>query len=177
MSDETQTPDPGTLSEAEMERFLFDETDAPDKPLWSNIPLIAGLLLILVGAVYILQQMGLWQGDISDNFINVLVAMLPYIGGILIILIGFGVLSSRPRRKNKKPASASRSRSGKKILTRSRNKKIFGVAGGIAEYFNIDATLVRIAFVILLIASGGAPVIIVYPLLAFVLPRPDKAAG
>ena len=37
-----------------------------------------------------------------------------------------------------------------KKLYRSRfNKKIAGVCGGIAEYFNIDATIVRIIWVVL----------------------------
>ena len=34
-----------------------------------------------------------------------------------------------------------------KRLTKSANKKLFGVAGGVADYFNIDPTLVRIGFV------------------------------
>ena len=39
-----------------------------------------------------------------------------------------------------------------KKLTRSRsNKIIFGVCGGIAEYFNIDATLIRVAWFLLTI--------------------------
>ncbi|MEN1967294.1 PspC domain-containing protein [Lentibacillus sp. N15] len=41
-----------------------------------------------------------------------------------------------------------------KRLTRSiRNRKVAGVLGGLAEYFNIDATIIRLAFVILLVFS------------------------
>ena len=32
-------------------------------------------------------------------------------------------------------------------LTKSANKKLFGVAGGVAEYFEVDPTLVRVGFV------------------------------
>ena len=35
-----------------------------------------------------------------------------------------------------------------KRLVRSTNKKLFGVAGGLAEHFNIDPTLVRVGFVV-----------------------------
>ena len=36
-----------------------------------------------------------------------------------------------------------------KRLTRSKtNRKIFGVCGGIGEYFNVDPTLIRILWVI-----------------------------
>ncbi len=45
-------------------------------------------------------------------------------------------------------------------LTRSNNDKIIaGVAGGIASYLAIDPILVRLAFLILLFASGiGFPI-------------------
>ena len=42
-----------------------------------------------------------------------------------------------------------------KTLCKSRDdKKIFGVCGGIADYFGIDSTLVRI-IAVLLVALGG----------------------
>ena len=41
-------------------------------------------------------------------------------------------------------------------LYRSRDERmVAGVAGGIAEYFNIDPTLVRLAFVALTLVGGG----------------------
>jgi phage shock protein C len=47
---------------------------------------------------------------------------------------------------------------------------IFGVAAGLAESFNVDPTLVRIGFVLLLFVSGGAPAILLYLVLALLLP-------
>ena len=42
-------------------------------------------------------------------------------------------------------------------LTRSRtDRKIAGVCGGVAEYFRVDPTLVRIAFVAASVFTGGA---------------------
>jgi phage shock protein C len=63
-----------------------------------------------------------------------------------------------------------------KRLYRSRDeRKIWGVCGGIAEYFNVDPTLVRlIAVLTLFFACTG---IIVYIILAIVMPlEPLKAA-
>jgi len=66
-----------------------------------------------------------------------------------------------------------------KRLYRSRtNKKIAGVCGGIAEYFDIDPTVVRVIFVILLL-PGGLPGIVPYLILWAVIPTqnsvtPDK---
>ena len=36
----------------------------------------------------------------------------------------------------------------KKRLTKSTNRKLFGVAGGVAEYFDVDPLLVRAGFVV-----------------------------
>lgn len=60
---------------------------------------------------------------------------------------------------------------GKK-LTKSNNKKIFGVCGGIADYFGIDATLVRLGVVILTIIWGTG--ILIYILAALVMPEPNS---
>ncbi len=59
----------------------------------------------------------------------------------------------------------------KKKLYRSRfNKKICGVCGGIAEYFGIDPTVVRVIWVILTFLPA-LPMIIIYIILAFVIPE------
>jgi phage shock protein C len=43
-----------------------------------------------------------------------------------------------------------------KRLTRSRSERMIGgVCGGLAEYFNIDPTLVRLAFVLAFFAVSG----------------------
>ena len=42
-----------------------------------------------------------------------------------------------------------------KRLRRSLNRKIFGVCGGIAEYFEIDPTIVRLAWVLLTLMGGS----------------------
>jgi phage shock protein C len=57
-----------------------------------------------------------------------------------------------------------------KRLYRSRDdKKIAGVCGGLAEYFGIDATIVRLIFVVLLL-PGGLPGFIPYILLWIIVP-------
>ena len=57
-----------------------------------------------------------------------------------------------------------------KKLRRSRNSMIAGVCAGIAEYFNIDPTLVRVAYVILSAVSAGFPGLLVYIILILVMP-------
>ncbi len=57
-----------------------------------------------------------------------------------------------------------------KKLRRSKNQMISGVCGGIAEYFNIDPTIVRVAYVLLSVLSAGFPGIIVYIILMLIMP-------
>lgn len=57
----------------------------------------------------------------------------------------------------------------KKIYKIEEGKKLCGVCGGIAEYFNIDPTLVRLAW-ILFTALGGSG-IIAYIICAIVFPQ------
>lgn len=169
------------MSDEDLEDMLFDEEKVESKGLF-NLPTMAGLSLILVGVAYIFQQLGLWSG--LD--LRVLASMLPWLAGILIILLGFGVLGWRPGRRNRKDkrreravakaaptAGKSSKRAGRNRLQKSADKKLAGVAGGIADYFGIDATIVRIAFVIGTIASQGT-FLLGYLILSFVMPAPDK---
>ena len=54
-------------------------------------------------------------------------------------------------------------------LTRSRDQMLAGVAGGLADYFTLDPTVVRILFVISAFVSFGTA-ILGYIILAIVLP-------
>ena len=58
-----------------------------------------------------------------------------------------------------------------KKLTLSRDRMIGGVCGGIAEYFGLDATLVRIAYALLTVFTTGFPGFLLYIILWFVMPK------
>jgi len=63
-------------------------------------------------------------------------------------------------------------------LTRSsRHKMIAGVCGGIAEYFDLDPTVVRVAYVLVSIVSVAFPGILAYIVLMFVMPAPPPPGG
>ena len=63
----------------------------------------------------------------------------------------------------------------KKTLYRSENKIIFGICGGVAEYFDIDVTLVRLGTVLTLILTGFFPVGLFYVLALLIIPvRPTE---
>ena len=60
----------------------------------------------------------------------------------------------------------------KKIYRSETDRKIAGVCGGIAEYFEIDATLVRLAWAILVLCAGTG--IIAYLLAALIIPNESE---
>ena len=63
-----------------------------------------------------------------------------------------------------------------KKLTKSKNDRmVSGVLGGIAEYFSIDSTLVRIIFVVALFFGIGSPIFL-YILLAILMPEPGSSS-
>jgi phage shock protein C len=57
----------------------------------------------------------------------------------------------------------------KKLYRSSRDRMLGGVAGGLAEYFEIDSTLVRILFIITLFIGGTG--ILAYILLWIIVPE------
>ena len=61
-------------------------------------------------------------------------------------------------------------------LYRSRDRQLAGVAGGMAEYLDIDPTVVRILWIVVGIASGGL-VLLAYLILALVIPQAPYAAA
>jgi phage shock protein C len=60
-------------------------------------------------------------------------------------------------------------------LTRSRkHKMIAGVCGGIAEYLEVDPTVVRVVYVIASLLSAAFPGLLAYIVLLFLMPLPDS---
>jgi phage shock protein C len=68
-------------------------------------------------------------------------------------------------------------------LYRSRNQRmVAGVCGGLAEYFNVDATMIRVLFLVLTVVGGSGLVIylvmwIIVPDVGKVPPPAEPPAG
>lgn len=58
-----------------------------------------------------------------------------------------------------------------KLVKSTYDRKIAGVCGGIAEYFGVDPTAVRVGYVLLSILSAAFPGLIVYIILAIIMPE------
>jgi len=62
----------------------------------------------------------------------------------------------------------------KKLYLSSSDKKVYGVCGGIAEFFDIDSSLVRLGWIIFTVLTGVLPGIVGYFVAAVVVPRKLK---
>ncbi|MCC5911709.1 MAG: PspC domain-containing protein [Clostridiaceae bacterium] len=57
----------------------------------------------------------------------------------------------------------------KKLYLSDYDKKLAGVCGGIAEYFDIDSTLVRVGWILFSFAGGSG--LLAYIIAALIMPR------
>lgn len=64
----------------------------------------------------------------------------------------------------------------RKLHRSTSNKKFLGVCSGLAEYFGLDVTIVRVAYVIFTILSTGVGFIL-YALLYLILPDEESTTG
>ena len=176
------TLDLDDISDEELESLYFED-DGEEESSFLNLQTMTGLTLILAGIIYLLTELQVWTAPLFG-----LGAALPWLAGVLVILLGFGVLTWRSSDSSEETSTTKKAvdaetgepkvveepkKAKKNSLTRSRtDKKFLGVCGGIAEYLNLDSTLVRIAFVIGVISSAG-PLILAYFGLAFAMPKEE----
>lgn len=57
-----------------------------------------------------------------------------------------------------------------KLSKSSSDKQISGVIGGLSKHLNLDSNLLRILYVLLTIFSVGVPTILIYIVVALILP-------
>ncbi|GEN56525.1 hypothetical protein GCM10012290_12130 [Halolactibacillus alkaliphilus] len=62
---------------------------------------------------------------------------------------------------------------GKKLYRSNQNVMLAGVLGGLAEYLNVDATLIRLIFIILLLFTAGLPLTVLYIAAAIIIPKSE----
>ncbi|MCH7840319.1 MAG: PspC domain-containing protein [Planctomycetes bacterium] len=62
-------------------------------------------------------------------------------------------------------------RYGRPLRRTLANRQIAGVCGGLGDYFGIDPTAVRVAYVLISIFSAAFPGILIYLLLWFLIPE------
>jgi phage shock protein PspC (stress-responsive transcriptional regulator) len=65
----------------------------------------------------------------------------------------------------------------RKPLTKSSNRILAGICGGLADWLGCDATLIRVVYVLLSLFSAAFPGFILYIILWLIMPAPGATAG
>lgn len=64
----------------------------------------------------------------------------------------------------------------KKLYLSNTDKKLSGLCGGIAEYFDVDSGVVRLAWVIMTVMTGFVPGVIAYFVAAVIVPSDNSSS-
>jgi phage shock protein C len=148
----------------------------PRGDLWprlkSNPIVLWGALLLLIGALLLAGNLGLlpWRIDALWRSLTSILAPALLIGlGLYLVLVFLG---RAPDLRRVARAGGDLRRAGAGLpLRRSRfDRQLAGVCGGIAAYFDIDSLVVRMAWVLVTVVTGGVVGIALYVIAALVVP-------
>jgi phage shock protein C len=152
-----------------------DSSATPSTTQQSDMRRFWGVLLILIGAMILMTNLGWFAAfdwwEVSWEIV------FP----IILILVGIWIMYAKTRKPVETSSStipgeisidASQTTQPRvKELRRSvADRKLFGVCGGIATYFGVDPTIVRILYIVLSIGSLGWGLLL-YIILAIIMPE------
>jgi phage shock protein C len=132
-----------------------------------------GVLLILVGALILFTNLGLfaafrwWHVSWDVVFPVALIIIGAWLMYVHANKPDGGTHSSGSSAAENGPPTAEPRRELKRSAT---ERKLFGVCAGIAKYFNVDPTIVRVLYVLLVLASFGWGLLL-YIILAILVPE------
>ncbi len=59
----------------------------------------------------------------------------------------------------------------KRLYRSTTNRMLAGVCGGLGDYLELDATIVRLLFALVTVGTGGLLGVVAYIIMAFVVPK------
>ncbi len=138
-------------------------TDEHDSTGW----IVLGVVLIVAGFFLGARTLGIMPWPFVEAWGFAVKARY----GIGVILAGILLIVwAQSGRGFAAPARGSK-------LYRSREKWLAGVLGGLADYFSIDATLLRLAFIALVVLFDMGALVIAYIIMAIVVPVEPAASA
>ncbi len=138
----------------------------------TNARKLFGIALIIGGAIILFSNLGLF------SFLHMWDISWSLVFPVLLILLGMAIIYYRQAERapaaeqpadfqaEQPPPAAPPYRTFRRSRT---DKKLGGVCGGLAKYFSIDSTLLRLLYIILCLASFGAGIVL-YITLVLLIP-------
>lgn len=154
------------------------EATAKESSKPKNTGLIWGTVLIVIGLFFLFQQFDFDYYPFHWFWPHRWFAVFQFdiLWPLIIILIGViylvTVLKKEKQPENMKSKETPGGKKMEKKLTRSvKDKMIGGVCGGIANYFNTDVSIVRIAWALLTVAGGIFIGVVAYIVMLIIIPE------
>jgi len=146
----------------------------PQSPQNKNVKNWLGILLVATGVILLLANLDIF------HFFNFIEGAFEFIFPVLLIIGGMAVIYYRQSQvennsseikseTSSQPEPSYQARSYREFRRSLTDKKLFGVCGGLAQYFGIDSSLIRMLYVVLCLASFGAGFVL-YIIIALVVP-------
>jgi phage shock protein C len=148
---------------------------------------VFGIIFVIVGAVLLLDNLEvfsfcrIWDTTWEILFPGILVLLGIY------LMTRRGKIQTTPSEQTTgaapelsaesqtpPPAASTENTTNYKVFRRSLNdRKVFGLCGGAGEYFGIDSTILRVAYAIFTVLSGGMGIIL-YLLMYLIVPEDQR---
>jgi phage shock protein C len=148
----------------------------PSAPLVFGVPPIPrasgnntkfwGILLVTAGSLWLLGNLGvpLWHGWWTFSW-DVGLAALLILAGVAFLFGGRNYVSPPAAPASGEPPADAATLDPppppqvRRLYRSRRERKLFGVCGGLGDYFSLDPTIVRLLFVVAVIGSFGVAVL------------------
>jgi phage shock protein PspC (stress-responsive transcriptional regulator) len=138
----------------------------------ANSSLFWGILFVAFGAVLLFWQMNLFRFFYFD---------IPWstLWAVFLITIGGGLLYTQWKKQTEREKTeteddvtgSGNANDGRFEIYRSRtDRKIAGICGGLAKYFHVDSSFIRLAWILMTFASKGLGLLL-YIIFMFIFPE------
>jgi phage shock protein C len=128
--------------------------------------IVLGVALVVVGVVLGARQLGILPWPLIRGWSYLVKAR----GGVGIVLLGILlILWTQSGHRFTAPAH------GTKLYRSREDKWLAGVLGGLAQYLSVDVTLLRLVFIALVVLFDAGALVVVYIVLAIVVPVEPEA--
>jgi phage shock protein C len=139
--------------------------------------IVWGILLILFGSFFLLRTWRLpffWHWPIHIWHWDWWHLPWSVIGPAFLIVLGIFYIYLALK-SEKSPEKTAESDGKKKLARPLKNRMISGVCAAFADHFKIDPTWIRIGYVFLTILTDIIPMVILYIVLTFIIPKESDA--
>ena len=142
------------------------------KSTGNSFSAIVGAVLVIIGIVFLLDNLNIFYVDeIFDWSWKFVLPAILILGGVYLLTRKDQTAPGRDEAMPGPAEAPAAVATPQRLLRRSiTDKRIFGICGGLAQYFEVDSTIVRLLYAFFTVMSFGTGVI-VYFVLYFVLPE------